>query len=89
MKIAQGDIVESKMNLNFSCARLIFYMIEKQYGSLVRSTHGLIENNGASTPVLFSPCRNLYFLAAESKSEISGPQGDHILLYLQSNLTMQ
>ena len=30
-------------------------MIEKQYGGLVRSTHGLIENNGASTPVLFSP----------------------------------
>ena len=30
-------------------------MTEKQYGGLVRSTHGLIENNAASTPVLYSP----------------------------------
>ena len=28
-------------------------MIEKQYGGLVISTHDLIENNAASTPVLY------------------------------------
>ena len=28
---------------------------QKQYGRQVKSTHGQLENNGASTPVLFSP----------------------------------